>query len=182
MLKNVMIVASLAGVLCTAPVAHAQAMPTATAKGSLQAGGGYTVALPDYAQRNIQGGSGYITFDPMFHFGVEADIHYISLITPTDIAENTFEVGPRYVYHWKHYAPYAKFLLGRGDLVIQESQDNSGAYSGNYFMYSAGAGVDVNVSRHLAVRAFDVEYQRWPKLGHGLSPVVFTVGVAYRFR
>lgn len=169
-------------VLSSPSLAHAQAKPTATARGLLQAGFGYSIAAPDYGQDWIQGGSGFIDFDPTLHFGVEADIHYIALITPTDLAENTFEAGPRYVYHRGRFAPYAKFLLGRGDLVIQESQDNPGRYSGNYFMYSVGAGLDIEVNRHLIVRAGDFEYQRWPGLGNGLSPAVFTAGVAYRFR
>jgi hypothetical protein len=31
------------------------------------------------------------------------------------------------------------------------------------------------------VRAIDAEYQHW-SLGNGLTPIVFTVGAAYRFR
>jgi opacity protein-like surface antigen len=182
MLKTFLKVGSLVGVLSLASVGHAQALPTALAKGNLQIGAGIGYAFPDYGFNNIKGVSAFVDYDLSMHFGVEADIHYISLITPNDIAENTFVVGPRYVYRKNRFAPYAKVVLGRGDLVIQESFANPGKFSGNYFMFGVGGGLDIQATRHIVIRAFDVEYQRWPKLGNGLSPTVVTVGAAYRFR
>ena len=96
MLKTFLTIGLLAGVVSIASVAHAQALPTAVAKLNVQVGGGYTLAAPDYGP-SIQGGSGFVDFDFRPHFGVEADIHYIALITPGDLAENTFLFGPRYV-------------------------------------------------------------------------------------
>lgn len=181
-MKNLLIAASFAGLLSFASLGWSQAMPTATARGNLQIGGGVTLASPDYAQQNIKGISGFADFELSPHLGLEADIHYVAIVTPTDLAENTYEIGPRYVYHKGHFNPYAKALVGRGDLVIQLSSDNPGRYSGSYFMYSIGAGLDFDLFHHLTIRAIDAEYQRWPGLGNGLSPTVFTVGAAYRFR
>jgi hypothetical protein len=161
---------------------HTQALPTAVGHGNLQAGVGWSLAGPDYGQKNIQGVTGFADFDFTAHIGVEADVHYIALETPEDLAENTYEIGPRYVYRKGRFAPYGKFVAGLGDLVIQETQDNPGKYSGTYFMYGFGGGLDILASHHIVVRAIDFEYQRWPSLGNGLSPWVGTVGVAYRFR
>jgi opacity protein-like surface antigen len=182
MLKTFTALGLFAAMLGSASFAHAQALPTATGRGSLQAGVGVTLAEPDYGQKSIKGISGFITFDFTPHFGVEAVVHYVALVTPTDLAENTFLIGPRYVYRKGRFNPYAKLLIGRGDLVIQETNDNPGRYSGNYLAFALGAGLDIDITHHLVVRAIDVEYQRWPNLGNGLSPIVATVGVAYRFR
>jgi opacity protein-like surface antigen len=180
MLKTFLTIGLLAGMVSIASVAHAQALPTAVAKLNVQVGGGYTLAAPDYGP-SIQGGSGFVDFDFRPHFGVEADIHYIALITPGDLAENTFLFGPRYVYPRGRFSFYAKGLLGFGDLVIQEVQDHPEGGAGRYFAYAVGGGVDIRATKHLAVRAADFEYQHW-SFYNGLTPLVFTVGAAYRFR
>jgi opacity protein-like surface antigen len=180
MLKTFLTIGLLAGVVSIASVAHAQALPTAVAKLNVQVGGGYTLAAPDYGP-SIQGGSGFVDFDFRPHFGVEADIHYIALITPGDLAENTFLFGPRYVYPRGRFSFYAKGLLGFGDLVIQEVQDHPEGGAGRYFAYAVGGGIDIRATKHIAVRAADFEYQHW-SFHNGLTPLVFTVGAAYRFR
>lgn len=182
MLKTFVKLGSLTCLLSFTAVVHSQALPTAVGHGSLQAGVGWSVASPDYALNHIQGVTGYGDFDFTPHIGIEADIHYIALETPTDIAENTYEIGPRFVYRKGRLMPYVKAMAGLGSLVIQEWQDNPGRYSGNYFMYSLGGGLDIRATHHINIRAIDFEAQRWPSLGNGLTPWAATVGVAYRFR
>ena len=182
---NILMAMMMGSLLCAISIpssGQAQALPTATARGDLQVGGGYAFGKPDYGNKAIQGISGFADFDFSTHYGVEAAIHYASIITPEDLGENTFLVGPRYVFRKGRFAPYGKLLIGRGDLVIQESADNPGRYSGNYLMYAIGGGLDIALTRHLVVRAIDFEYQEWPNLGNGLTPVMATVGFAYRFR
>ena len=182
MLKKLMTLGSLACVLSFSSIGHAQALPTATGRGGLQAGGGYSVASSDYGQGKIQGFSGFADFDFTNHLGVEADIHYIAIITPNDLAENTYLIGPRYVFRRNRYNIYGKGLLGIGDMVIQEVQDNQGTVAGTSFAYALGGGVDFMATKHIVVRAIDFEYQHWNYGAHGLTPMVFTVGAAYRFR
>ena len=182
MLRTLKTIGCLAGVLCLTSVGHAQALPTATGHGGLQAVGGVTLAMPDYAQTNIKGVSAFGDFDVTSHIGVEAVIHYVSLITPSDVGENTYEIGPRFVYRRGRFVPYAKAMAGLGRLNVQLANDNPGVNSGNYFMYSFGGGLDILIPHHIVIRAIDGEFQRWPGLGNGLSPYVFTVGAAYRFR
>jgi Outer membrane protein beta-barrel domain len=182
MLKNLFLFASFMCALSATSLCRAQALPTATARGALQVGGGVSLAVPDYGQKNIEGLSVFADFDFAKHIGVEGDFHYIALVTPTDLAENTYLVGPRFTFTHGRFTPYAKVMGGVGSLVIQEVNDNVGRYSGNYFAFAFGGGLDITVRRHLVVRAIDAEVQKWPGLGNGLSPYVFTVGAAYRFR
>ena len=92
---------------------------------------------------------------------MEASIHYIALITPADLAENSYLVGPRFIYPRGRFNVYAKALFGIGTIVIQEAQDNPRVLAGNYFAYSFGGGVDIRATKHLVVRAIDFEYQHW---------------------
>lgn len=182
MLKTFVKIGSLACLLSFTTMGHTQALPTATGHGGLQVGVGWSAAIPDYADNKIQGVTGFGDFDFTSNIGIEADVHYIALETPTDIAENTYEAGPRFVYRKGRFMPYAKAQAGLGNFVVQEWQDNPGRYSSSYFIYSFGAGLDIQVPHHIVIRAFDFEAQKWPSFGNGLSPYVGTVGVAYRFR
>jgi hypothetical protein len=181
MLKTLMTIGTLAGILSFSSLAHAQAMPTADAKGLFQVGGGYSLAQPDYGQKNIAGFTGFADFDFRPHFGVEAEYHYISVTTPTDLGENSFLVGPRFIYTRGRFNIYGKVVAGIGDLVIQEVQDNPEGGAGTYFAYGFGGGLDIRVTKHIVVRAIDAEYQHW-NLDNGLTPIAYTVGAAYRFR
>jgi len=172
----------IACMLSAASAGHAQSLPTAEAKASLWIGGGLTYANPDYGQKPIEGVSGFADFDFGPHLGIEADIHYIALVTPLDLAENSYLVGPRLLLRRGRFTLYGKALAGYSDLVIQELQDNAGHAGGLYFAYAIDAGVDIRVTNRISVRAFDVESQRWPSYGNGLSPTVVTIGAAYHIR
>jgi len=181
MLKDLMIAGSLASLLFVASsTAKAQAMPTALAKGELQVGGGYSIAGSDYGQRKIQGISAFADFDFRPHWGLEGDAHFVSLVTPDDIGENSYLAGPRFIYRRNRLKMYAKGLVGAGDLVVENSQRNPGEVAGTNFAYALGGGVDVVVKSYFVVRAVDVEYQHYD-FQTGLTPIVFTFGAAYRF-
>lgn len=157
---------------------HAQAIPTASRGGVLQAGGGITYANPDYGRDNISGATGWVDFDFTRHIGVEATVHFVSVITPSDIGENSYLVGPRFVlFRRERFNVYAKGLVGLGSFIYQ--YPNRAYVTDNYTMYALGAGVDVRATRRITVRPIDVEFQKWPGYGNGLSPLLATVGVSY---
>ena len=159
---------------------HAQAVPTAERRGVLQLGGGITAASPDYSPSTIKGLSAYGTFDFTRHVGLEGNIHYVSLITPSHIGEDSYLVGPRYVFHHPRVDSYAKILVGFGRFSFR---DTSPAATYTYKIYAFGGGLDVRATRHINVRAIDLEYQQWPGFpASGLTPLVGTIGAAYAFR
>jgi hypothetical protein len=161
---------------------NAQAVPTASRSTSLQVGGGVTYARPDYGPKGIGGLSVYGDYDFTRHLGVEGDIHFLNIITPTDISEDTYLVGPRYRFHYHRFTPYAKALFGVGRFGYQTPSQYITAASYTFGVLSFGGGVDLRATQHFNVRAFDFEYQDWPGFKNkGLSPIVMTVGVAYSF-
>ena len=160
---------------------HAQAVPTATRAATAQVGAGVSLASPDYGTRYIKGVSVFGDLDLGAHLGAEFDVHLVSYITPTDIGQDTYLVGPRYTYRRKHLNVYGKGLLGLG--TFQYQYDNIPHYHDSYFIYALGGGLDVDLSRHVVLRAIDFEAQRWPGYRQdGLTPFVTTFGLAYAFR
>ncbi|HEX4577548.1 MAG TPA: outer membrane beta-barrel protein [Edaphobacter sp.] len=166
---------------------HGQATPTAARVGSIQAGAGVMFTRPDYAQTYLKGVTFYGDYDfnnlgiLKNHLGIEAEIHY-SAITPQDISENTYLFGPRYTWRYKKLGIYGKALFGVGRFGFQQGS-YANPQTGTYFAYGLGGGVEYKVTHKINIRGFDAEFQSWPGFPpHGLSPIVYTVGVAYVFR
>ena len=180
-MKRLYFIGYFACVLGLASLSHAQAVPTASRAGLAQIGVGVTMASPDYAQKNIKGITIYGSFDFTRHWGIEGDIHKVSILTPTDIGEDSYLLGPRYVFRHNRFSPYAKGLLGFGRFQYQP--DNAPYATYTYKIYSLGGGLDIQATQHINIRAIDLEYQKWPGFPtNGLTPIVGTIGVAYAFR
>ncbi len=93
--------------------------------------------------------------------------------------KDSYLVGPRYVFHYRRLQPYAKALVGVGQINLQF--DYSPHTKTTHFAYALGGGVDLRATHHINIRCFDFEYQQWQFSPHGLSPTVMTIGAAYRF-
>jgi hypothetical protein len=185
-LKRLTLTGWLACVLGLAVWSHAQAIPAASRLGVAQFGAGFSVAGPNCpsvaiygltdgctSSTIISGLSVYGSFDFTRHFGVTGDIHKLSLSKP---GEDSYLFGPRYVFHHNRYHPYLKF---QGGLSRFQTTYNT-AYT--YKIYAFGGGLDFDLKRHINIRAFDIEYQKWPQFPFdGISPIVGTAGVAYAF-
>jgi hypothetical protein len=105
-------------------------------------------------------------------------MHFTGMISPDQIGEDTFLIGPRYFVDHKRFSPYAKGLFGLGQLNLQFPA--SPHTKTTYFAYALGAGLDIKLTRSINVRAFDFEFQQW-SYDHGLNPLASTIGVAYAF-
>ena len=181
MLKRHVLIACFACVLGFTKWSHAQAVPTASHVGTIQVGVGATFVKPDYTTETAKGIAVYGDFDFTRHIGLEADVHIASLITPNDVGENTYLIGPRYVYRFRRLAPYGKVLFGIGDFQFQQGSYGSGSNS-TYVVEAFGAGLDIQATRRISIRAIDFEFQKWPNFPpNGLTPTAITVGVAYVF-
>ena len=165
---------------------HAQASPTASRTGDLQLGAMFNLASPDYAPRTFKGYGFYGTYDFRYHVGIEGEFHQLNDPDATQgLYERTYEIGPRYVLRYGRMAPYGKVMYGRGVFNYPPvfGDPNQGpAANLAYNIIAAGAGLDYHVLPSFNVRV-EYEYQRWLKFPpNGLTPELFSVGVAYRFR
>ena len=182
--RNLVVLALAALFLAASSQLHAQAMPTATRTGILQAGIGVTNAQTDEFTPRISGITGYVTFDIRKHIGIEADIHMLNIITPSDFVEKSYLLGARYVWHTRHLDPYFKVLGGIGQTAIQQpTQTYAPGTPGTYMVLAGAGGLDIRLPHHINVRAIDFEYQMWPNFPpNGLNPTLITFGAAYHFR
>ena len=164
---------------------HAQATAAATRGGVSQVGVGYTYSNEDeYPGQHLQGVTVYGTFDLNNHLGVEGDVHLASIIKSyLQYKETSYDAGLRWVQHYRRFSPYAKGLVGFGHSTANNSiQIVGGSTPGSYFLFGLGGGLDYSLTDKINARA-DFEYQRWPNFPpHGLTPPLFTIGVAYRLR
>jgi opacity protein-like surface antigen len=164
---------------------HAQATAAATRGGIAQAGAAYTVSNEDqYPGRHLQGLTLYGTFDLNNHIGVEGNVHLASIFKSYfDYKENSYNAGLRWAQHYRKFTPYANGLVGFGHATAPSpTQIVGGSTPGTYFLFALGGGLDYGLSEKINLRA-DFEYQRWPNFPpHGLTPPLFSVGAAYRFR
>jgi len=165
---------------------HAQASAAATRGGIAQVGGAYTYSNEDeYPGKHLQGITLYGTFDLNNHIGVEGDVHLASVIKSYyQYKETSYDAGLRWTQRYRKFAPYGKALVGFGhSSAINKVQIVGGSSPGSYFLYALGGGLDYELSPKINIRAVDFEYQRWPNFPpHGLTPPLFTFGVAYRIR
>jgi opacity protein-like surface antigen len=179
---SALLLASLAA--CTPSLLHAQAIPTATAAGSLQVGAMFNLANSDYAPERFKGYGFYATFDFRRHIGIEGEFHQIDdPVSSRGLYERTYEIGPRYVLHYRRFNPYAKGMYGRGVFNYPTLYEGTTALRANlaYNIAAAGVGVDYRVIRSVNVRV-EYEFQHWFSFPpNGLAPSVFSVGAAYHF-
>jgi len=171
-----------------------QAIPAATRKIDIQAGGLFTYAVPDYTPQNAIGYGIFGDVDFTRHWGAELAFNSIEILQHSPAKEWTFEYGVRYHRDYGRYSPYLKASGGYGQfnfapVFYQHGTDD------DYNLISFGGGVDIALTNRLGIRA-GAEYQHWftgsvvgpPGSGgpgqdvylpDGLTPALFQVGVTY---
>ena len=168
----------LAGVAVFTRPLSGQAVFAANESTRIQAGAGGTLLYTDYGEQANKGLSFWADYDFHRFLGLEAEGHLGGIISPDDIGENTYLIGPRILYRKRHLTAYGKALVGRGTITDQLRN-----HSSSYNLYAFGGGLEYKVSRRLNLRAVDFEIQKWPDFQpNSLSPTVITVGVSYVIR
>jgi hypothetical protein len=173
------------------PRANSQAIPAAERPIQLEGGAGFSFASPDFGGTSATGTSTLVPYikgltlfgDAIYHrrFGLEAEFHYDSVLTPRDIGENTYMIGPKIsLIREDRMNLYVKALGGLGAFEYQKG-DYATPHTDTYGAFAIGGGIEFNASRHITVRAIDIEQQSWPGFSpNGLKPFVTTFGIAYR--
>ena len=159
--------------------AHGQALPTASRLGSIQVGAGWFSRQSRLRSESYSGNDLLLRLQLPHSIGVEGEIHY-SVITPTDVSENIYLLGPRYIVRHKRVEGYAKLFSG------QATSDRRSAatlpQTDTYFVYVIGGRhrCPRNPShQHPSLRLRDAEVAGFPP--NGLTPLSGSVGVAYVF-
>jgi opacity protein-like surface antigen len=123
--------------------------------------GGYAYGGP-----GSHGWEGSVAFNANRWLGLVADFggQYTSLDTPDSserIRTHSFLFGPRFSARGKHVTPFAHALFGaaHNDSRAREAGLDL-HFTDDSFALALGGGLDVKLSRRVAVRAFQLDYLR----------------------
>jgi len=112
----------------------------------------------------LNGGSGWVGFNFMRSFGIVGEIasQHVSNVSGSgaDLTLTSYLAGPRYTWaRARHFAPFAQVLLGGVHASGSLAPGSSGLPgSANAFGMIAGGGLDISLTRHIALRAFEADY------------------------
>ena len=170
-----------ASLLVLVPMSHGQAEATAVQTSHIQAGAGAMFLDNDYSARKAGGVIAWADYDFLHFFkveaGAEAELKFGGIITPDDIGENSYLIGPKFTYRVHKYQVFGKVLVGRGTITNQLFHTAS-----SFNLYEIGGGLDYHIARKYNIRA-DVSEQKWPDFEpHTLSPLSVSVGLLYIIR
>jgi opacity protein-like surface antigen len=117
---------------------------------------------------DVHGGSASAAFNLNKWFGLAADFGGSSISTikasgfpdvSVDSTLFTYLFGPRFSYrNYERVTPFAQVLIGGAHITDVKSGGTVIANSENAFALSVGGGLDVKVSKHVAIRVAQVEY------------------------
>ena len=133
---------------------------------------------------NQNGGSGYFELNLNKTIGVVADLGGYG--GGPDRRTFTYLFGPRLNFRTSRITPYVQFLFGGADEwgVINQAGVST---TQNGFAMAAGGGIDINISRHFAIKPVQLEYlmTQVPQLASNLNSVQnnlrYSAGIVYRF-
>jgi outer membrane immunogenic protein len=113
---------------------------------------------------SLQGGNGWASFNFTRHLAIVGEVaaQHASDISGSgaDLTLTSYLFGPRYtLIHAGRFKPFAQLLLGGAHASGSLAPGNSGlSGSANSFALVAGGGLDVGLTRHIALRLFEADY------------------------
>jgi opacity protein-like surface antigen len=120
--------------------------------------------------------------------GVVADFSRLSSkITEQNFTEkitaNMYLFGPQFSYRGnKRVTPFARVLLGATTVKSEATLGSQSLeFSETNFSYGVGGGLDIRVSKNVAIRAVQADYIHTSAFGEGQHNGRLTFGVVFRF-
>jgi hypothetical protein len=161
--------------------AYGQALPTADRTFQFQLGLAVSLGSPDYGDQNIEGVSLFGDLDYGAHWGLDGEIHDLTINTPQDIGESSALLNIRYKLNYGKVHPHVRVGAGIAYLDFDK-----GFYPANsserHGIYDIGMGLDYYATRKMHIRVIDFEYQDWKNYPpNGLNPYILSIGAAYNF-
>ena len=177
------LIGCFACVLGLSTLAHAQAVPTATRSTHIQVGAGFNYARSDYGQ-SIKGLTVYGDYDFVRNLGIEGDLHFVNIITPGDVGEKSYLIGPRYRFSLSPLYPLCQSTLRDRPIPISVPQLWISQHDLHVWglCFGRGSGHACHQAPEHSGPSMWRFPESWPSFqDHGLSPIVLTFGAAYSF-
>lgn len=175
-MRRLFFAAALVALAAVGAAAQEEATPKA------EVFGGYA-----YGGSGSHGWDGSVAFNANRWLGVVAEVggQYTSIDTPDSserIRTHTFLFGPRFnARRGRHVTPFAHALFGaaHNDARAREAGLDL-HFTDNSFALALGGGLDVRLSRRVAVRAFQLDYLRTSFFGETQHKGRITFGLVLR--
>lgn len=137
-----------------------------------------STVLPGYPDQTMLGIGAYVDLNAPKWWGIEGEGRWLLFHEFAQVHEDTYLIGPRFIFPRGRFKFYGKGLYGQG--IFAFPYGTAHEFSS---VAAFGGGVDWRLSRKLSVRLFDAEYQKWWEFQkQGISPVGASIGVAYHLR
>jgi len=114
---------------------------------------------------NLQGGGGNFVYNPFHSLGIVADFAGYDVTglpkgTGASVTLFTYMFGPRYTYRGnERFQPFAHALFGGAHVSGSGSTGFvSGSGTSDAFAMAIGGGLDIKLTNHVALRAFEGDY------------------------
>ncbi len=173
---------------CAGAAAAQEESPLPAVEVGLTYSGIHLDAANNNSQISGNGGSGSFEYNINRWLGAVADLGgYANTRGSIDHDAFTYMFGPR--FNWRHNRlnPYAQSLFGGANVW---SGTNSNTQ--NTFALAIGGGVDYTLTRHIAIKPFQVEYFRsqfdserlggaTSNFGYHQNGVRYSAGIVFRF-
>jgi hypothetical protein len=161
----------------------AQATPAAFKQGEISVYGAYARVSTDYGAQKDNGAIFGAEYTHFMNWFLTPSLELRGkVVTGPNVNQKTWGGGIRAEHRFRRFDPYIDFLVSSGTIQFNHPfTDASGRLykSDNSIVYSAGGGVDYDITRRFAAR-FDYQFEHW-NLGsvNTLTPEALSIGVAY---
>lgn len=177
----------LAALLCCLPLAHTQALPSATrGPASFWAGAGfanYSASFPYQSGSRLSGVTAFAEYHRDARLGIGGRVSFLNFGGFEHETERSFLAGPQFRFFRRdRIQPFADGFAGVGTIHYPYSIGTE-----SYFTIAPGGGLDYILRRRFSLRG-EYEYQFWVNSpgyanepGHSLHPNGLQLGISYRF-
>ena len=172
-----------ASFLFTPQSLKAQATPAAFKQGEISFFGAYSRVSTDYGAQKDNGAIFGADYTRFMHFFLTPTLELRGKIaTGPNVNQRTWGGGIRAGHRFRRFYPYMDFLVSAGTIQFNHPFIDSRGKpyaSDNSIVYSAGGGVDYDITRRFAAR-FDYQFEHW-NLGttQTLTPQALSIGAVY---
>ena len=150
----------------------------------------HATSAPGGNQLTGNGGSGYVVYNLNRVLGLVADFgaYHNGNVNSSFNSDTTFTYlfGPRFSWRrWSRVTPYTQFLFGGARTSF--GLVGGGGAQENGFALAAGAGIDIALTRHIAIKPIQLEYlmtQAPDFTGNGANVqngLRYSAGLVFRF-
>jgi hypothetical protein len=163
---------------------EAQGRPTASKEAAISLFGTYSRVSTDRSSQKDNGFMVGAAYTRYLHWLLTPSLEVrCKIATGGTVSEKTFGGGIRVEHRFKNFYPYADFFGSYGKITFANpitSVPGPRFYYDDSTVYSAGAGLDYDITPNWAARV-DYQFEHWHTgFKNTFTPQIFSIGILYR--